>query len=128
MADLSAITVKNANPNVGEEETFVVFYASEIRRRASLIATILWKFWNHYNLRIFEGVAATNTGSATPTPTPRTTTATLKGNRQRAVENKKLQTEKGKKIGGHSGARHQGDGGGGGCVEEYGGGAEEASI
>ncbi|MED6184256.1 hypothetical protein PIB30_045718 [Stylosanthes scabra] len=55
MADLSAITVKNTNPNMGEEETFVVLDASEIRRQASLIATILWKFWNYYNLRIFEG-------------------------------------------------------------------------
>ncbi|MED6193936.1 hypothetical protein PIB30_023774, partial [Stylosanthes scabra] len=47
--------VKNINPNVGEEETFVVLDASEIRRRASLVAKILRKFWNHYNLRIFEG-------------------------------------------------------------------------
>ncbi|MED6218977.1 hypothetical protein PIB30_031532 [Stylosanthes scabra] len=59
MADLSAITMKNTNPNVGVEETFVVLEASEIRRRASLVATIFWKFWNHYNLQIFEGVAGT---------------------------------------------------------------------
>ncbi|MED6193639.1 hypothetical protein PIB30_021470 [Stylosanthes scabra] len=64
MADLSAITVKNTNPNVGEEETFVVLDASEIRRRSSLVATILRKFWNHYTIRIFEGVGACPSCSA----------------------------------------------------------------
>ncbi|MED6133706.1 hypothetical protein PIB30_030564 [Stylosanthes scabra] len=59
MADLSAIMLKNTNPNVSEGETFIVLDASEIRRRASLVATILWKFWNHYNLQTFEGVAGT---------------------------------------------------------------------
>ncbi|MED6182668.1 hypothetical protein PIB30_030869 [Stylosanthes scabra] len=51
--------LKNTNPNVEEEEIVSVLDASEIRRRAILVAMIFWKFWNHPNLRIFKGVAGT---------------------------------------------------------------------
>ncbi|MED6170443.1 hypothetical protein PIB30_030867 [Stylosanthes scabra] len=59
-SDLTAISVKNTNPNAEKEKTVIILDDSEIRRRASVVATIFWKLWNHINFRkIFEGLART---------------------------------------------------------------------
>ncbi|MED6189842.1 hypothetical protein PIB30_099984, partial [Stylosanthes scabra] len=55
------IKIKAALSSIWRQpEGFIDYEGSaQLIRRASVVATIFWKFWNHRNIQIFESIAGT---------------------------------------------------------------------